>query len=257
MGPLVRFVRLKTKMLSQRSALMEQHSALLENMRDAVGLQDVLALVPQLDAIELEVEKASQPIAFRGRNDEQWAFCLAADYADEWPVVRRPDGSIKCAFRSLHKCTAKAGEADGCCGTVIGNKAWLRKLPVPWASGQKWYCNRCYAKYRTTMCMLTEIRAADGSVYWIVSEFPGGMRDVNWMAVEDQYKEARTPQYLYNMIQAVVSYTGDGFLRPATPADCWTGGSSVEGVCKVVNVPLMRSMPVWGFLEIVAFAEAI
>ena len=123
MGPMARFVRLKTRFLQQRSVLVERHSALLEKMRDAVGLQDVLALVPQLDAIELEVEKANQPIAVRGRGDEQWAFCLAADYADEWSVVRRPDGSIRCAFRSFHKCTAKAGEADGCCGTVIGSKA--------------------------------------------------------------------------------------------------------------------------------------
>ena len=59
------------------------------------------------------------------------------------------------------------------------------------------------------------------------------------------------------MIQDVVPYTGDGFLRPATPADCWTASSSTEGVYKVVNIPLMRSMPVWGFLEMVAFAEAI
>ena len=46
MGPLARFVRIKTKMLKLRSALLEQHSALLEQMRDAVRLQDVLALIP-------------------------------------------------------------------------------------------------------------------------------------------------------------------------------------------------------------------
>ena len=135
--------------------------------------------------MEKEVGKATAPIAFRGRGEEQWAFCLAADYADEWPIVRRADGTIQSAFRSFHKCTAKAGEADGCCGTVIVSKAWLRKLAEPWASGQKWYCNCCTAKYRTTMGMLTEIHASDGSVYWIVSSFPGGMNDVKWMAVEE------------------------------------------------------------------------
>ena len=110
---------------------MAQRSALLEQMRDAVRLQDVLALIPQLDAIETEVDKATAPIAFRGRGEEQWAFCLAADYADEWPIVRRADGAIQSAFRSFHKCTAKAGEVDGCCGTVIVSKAWLRKLACP------------------------------------------------------------------------------------------------------------------------------
>ena len=106
------------------------------------------------------------------------------------------------------------------------------------------------------MGMLTEIHAADGAVYWIVSEFPGEMRDVKWMAVEDRYKEARTPQELYGMIEAVLRYTDDGFLRTATAADGWTGHSH-EGVFKVVDVPLMRSMPVWSFLEMVAFAKAV
>ena len=46
------------------------------------------------------------------------------------------------------------------------------------------------------MGMLTEIHVADGSVFWIVSEFPGEMRDCKWMAVEERYKEARTPHGL-------------------------------------------------------------
>ena len=257
MGPIARFVRIKTKMLQQRSALVERHSALLDQMRDAARLQDVLLLIPQLDAIEIEVDKASAPIAFRGRGEDQWAFCLAADYADEWSVIRRADGSIKCAFRSYHKCTAKAGEVNGCCGTVISSKAWIRKLPVPWASGQRWYCNCCTARYKTTMGMLTEIHAADGSVYWIVSTFPDEMNDVKWMAVEAQYGEARTPEDLYNMIRTTEPHTGDGFLRPAVPADCWGASTSLEGVYKVVNIPRMLSMPVWNFMEMVAFAEAI
>ena len=44
-------------------------------MRDALHLKDVLDLIPQLDATEKEVDKASGPIAFRGRGEDQWAFC--------------------------------------------------------------------------------------------------------------------------------------------------------------------------------------
>ena len=82
------------------------------------------------------------------------------------------------------------------------------------------------------------------------------MRDVKWMSVEDRYKEAWAPQELLIMIEAVIPYTGDGFLRPAAAADCWVGHSH-EGVFKVVDAPLVRSMPVWSFLEMVAFAEAV
>ena len=105
--------------------------------------------------------------------------------------------------------------------------------------------------------MLTEIHASDGSVYWIVSSFPGEMNDVKWMAVEERHGEARTPQDLYNMIQTTVPHTGDGFHRPAVQAGCWTANASLEGVYKIVNVPLTCSMPVWSHMEMVAFAEAI
>ena len=54
------------------------------------------------------------------------------------------------------------------------------------------------------MGMVTEIHAVDGAVYWIVSVFPGAMRDAKWMAVEDRLKEARPPQELCSMIEAVL-----------------------------------------------------
>ena len=47
------------------------------------------------------------------------------------------------------------------------------------------------------------------------------------------------------------------FLRPAVQSDCWNPGSSLEGVYKVIDIPLMRSMAVWSHMEMVAFAEAI
>ena len=248
MSPLVRFIRIKTKMLRQRSLLLEEHSALIVRMRDAQQLRDVLGLIPKLDAIEQEVDRASEPVAFRGRGNEQWAFCLAADYADEWCVVRRPDGSIQCAFRSYHSCRSKAGEPDGCCGTVIASKAWSRKLLVPWATGQRWYCNCCGTAYRTTMGMLTEVHTSSGDIYWIVSSYPGEMNDVKWMAIEQQHGDARTPEELYNRIPTMIPYMGDGFLRPAVPADAWAGAvhhnHTLSGVYKIVDIPLFRAMAV-------------
>ena len=95
-------------------------------------------------------------------------------YSDAWSIARRPGGNIQSAFRSYHTCKAKAGEADGCCATVINNQAWLRRHDhEPWASGQRWYCNCCNARSRTTRGMLIDIHAADGNVYWIVRQVPG------------------------------------------------------------------------------------
>ena len=234
---------------------------MIVRMRDAQQLRDVLDLIPRLDAIEQEVDKASEPIAFKGRGSDQWAFCLAADYADEWTVVRRADGSIQCAFRSYHSCKSKAGEKDGCCGTVIASKAWSRKLSVPWASGQTWYCNCCGAAYNMSMGMLTEIHASTGAVYWIVSSYPGQMNDVKWMAVEQQFRDVNTPEEPYHRIPKCIPYLGDGFLRPAAAADQWPlairFNQGLEDVYKVVDMALYRSMAVWSHMERIDFAETI
>ena len=76
--------------------------------------------------------------------------------------------------------------------------------------------------------MLTEIHSSTGAIYWIVTSFLGEMNDVEWMAVEEKYGAARSPEDLYNRIPTTVPYTGDGFLRPAIPADAWNLGSSLE-----------------------------
>ena len=57
MSPMVRFIRIKTRMMEQRAGLVGQHSELLEKMRGAVALKDVLDIVRQLDAIEAATEK--------------------------------------------------------------------------------------------------------------------------------------------------------------------------------------------------------
>ena len=83
------------------------------------------------------------------------------------------------------------------------------------------------------------------------------MHGVKWMPIEDQYGDAKSPEELYNHIPTSLPYTSDGFLRPAVASDAWTTGSSLEGVYKVVDVDLMRSMAVWSHLEMIASAEAI
>ena len=61
MSPLVHLIRIKTKMLRQRSLLLEEHSSLIVRMRDAQQLRDVLDLIPKLDEIEQEVDRVRRP----------------------------------------------------------------------------------------------------------------------------------------------------------------------------------------------------
>jgi len=55
------------------------------------------------------------------------------------------------------------------------------------------------------------------------------------------------------MIEEVHPYTADGFLRPATAAETW--GESPEGVYKVTDVPLLKSMPIWKWVDTLSFAK--
>ena len=106
------------------------------------------------------------------------------------------------------------------------------------------------------MGMLTEIHASTGDIYWIVSSYSGERNDVKWMAIEQQHGDARTPEELDNRIPTSIPYMGDGFRRLAVQAETWAG-AQLEGVYKVTDISLMRSMAVWSHLEMIAFAEAI
>ena len=55
------------------------------------------------------------------------------------------------------------------------------------------------------------------------------------MVIEKKHPEARTPQELFDMIEAATPYTGDGFLKPATTADC--PGSCTDGVLQNAGHP--------------------
>ena len=100
-------------------------------------MDEVLAMIPELDKLEDEVDRLSDPLAFKAKGPDQWAFCLAADYADEWTCVRRPDGSIKTALRSCH-IRISGGSEHWCC-TVTESKAWLRLYQTEgWAAYQRW-----------------------------------------------------------------------------------------------------------------------
>ena len=87
------------------------------------------------------------------------AYCLAADYSDEWTCVRKADGSIKSALRSFHICMS-GGSSSPCC-TVVESKKWLRMKEEgeadAWVAGQRWYCNCCTARYRPKFGMLNEV----------------------------------------------------------------------------------------------------
>ena len=89
MAPTVRFVKLKTRMMAQKAELVERYSVLLQQMRDAVALRDVLALVPQIDQLEEDMGRASAPIACMRSNSAIACASSAGGPADSPSASRK------------------------------------------------------------------------------------------------------------------------------------------------------------------------
>ena len=136
-------------------------------------------------------------------------------------------------MRSFHVCTSGGDDKRNRCYTLIEGKSWTQLFEEAWATGQRWYCKVCNARYRPGMGMLVELRASDGDIFWIPATYPREVKDCKWMRVEEDMGPVATPAELFARIQAIKPYLGDGMLRPATQSECWYG--PCEGVYTFVD----------------------
>ena len=104
--------------------------------------------------------------------------------------------------------------------------------------------------------MLTEVVTSDGSVYWMMAEFPTDWRDVKWMAVEERHPNAASPAQLFAMLEEVRPYTGDGMLRPVTQQELANGGNP-DGVYKVTDPKLVHGQPLWKWGDMLSFVKQV
>ena len=70
-SPLAKFVLLKAKVFGQRGHLLDRHAALIAQMRTCSDMVQALGLMPQLDQLELDIDKASEPLAFASKGEDQ------------------------------------------------------------------------------------------------------------------------------------------------------------------------------------------
>ena len=115
-------------------------------------------------ALEHElVETSWKTRAFENKGELQTKFYRAADYTDEW----FSDGGK--AFRAYYICLA--GPSEHPCGTAIRSDLWDRFHEDALASGQRWYCKVCTARYKVKWGVLCEIVHPDRCLYTL-AEFP-------------------------------------------------------------------------------------
>ena len=117
-------------------------------------------------------------------------MAFAADYTDEWYHI--PDKKV--SFRNFYLCGRQWGTER--CTTLTVSSLWNRLHHDPLATGQRWYCPVCEARYKTSNGVMVEM-LIQGVSYCLKAPFPtDDIIDLKAMAVEKHHAEAKSPEEL-------------------------------------------------------------
>ncbi len=144
---------------------------------------------------ELALEEALHKQRAFATCSDQAAMIRAADYMDEWWAT------AKSTLRTYYVCAAGGAYP---CNTVITAPTWNTLHPDPLATGQRWYCKCCYAKYRVKFGVLCEMMI-DGQLYYCKAETPPhDVNDAKNMHLERTFKPKGTArEFLANLPDVV------------------------------------------------------
>ena len=151
------FIDAKRRVLRARDGLLNEHTALIDQIAACSNFKELTLLKEKVLALEAELDDKERQLAFRAKGEEmQSRFCNAADYDDSWSVSYYPDGSIKSAIRSWWLCLS-GGEDWPCC-TVVLAKIWCRSTRLKHGSqGRNGNAHAANAKYKPKFGMLVQM----------------------------------------------------------------------------------------------------
>ena len=147
------------------------------------------------DKLEILLEDAVYKERSFATKENPVAMRLAADYSDQWFK------HCKGEFNVYYVCMA-GGSANLCC-TLIESMAWDRFKDQLEATGQRWYCKVCGAKYMTRFGVLCEIVTGGKALYCRAELPPHDMQDAKCMMIEQRFHAAQTPQELLDSLPKV------------------------------------------------------
>ena len=130
----------------------------------------------------------------------------AADYSDRW----FKNGKME--FRVYYVCIA--GGSIYPCNTVIEATAWDRLIDQLEATGQRWYCKMCHAKYKTKYGVLVEFINGSQACYCRGELPPFDIQDAKFMAIEQHFGQYKTPAELLAALPTIHPLARGDFLKP-------------------------------------------
>jgi len=259
--PLAKYFIRKLKVISMRHVLMERHEELMKAFEDcdhSGDLQKSNQLMVEIEELLEQIDDTEKPLAFRERSKQecgpgaeaetidahQWRYFIASTFCDLWAELRDKRGNVIGVFCSFYVCMRLINETERC-GTVIISKIWDRLKEDPLATGQRYYCNCCNAKYRHASGSLLQIQVPGSDpAFCRATNPPRDNEDVKAMYLEDEL-DPTSPADLYNRIPEAIPHAEGTFLRQAELKEMYSSKMSTYGVFKIIDVPAFEQMPLF------------
>ena len=255
--PLAKYILRKTKVLQQRELLLEGHAELTQASMACDAIGDIVEserIMSQMEELLSAIDDTEKPLAFRERaaadmpnadqdtiDRHQWRYFTAADFCDLWAEIHDAAGNVIGRFCSFYVCLRLINGTDSC-GTVIASKVWDRLKDDPLASGQRYYCNCCNARYKHENGSLLEIQTPGCvPVFCRATNPPYDNQDVKAMYLEDEL-DPSSPEDLYSRIPEALPFADGTFIRQALKSELHNPQSDNYGVYRIVDVPSFKRM---------------
>jgi hypothetical protein len=232
---IIDLIHLKVRSLELLASTVDKHAALREELAGTTNIERIKEIV---DMIADENEKDHAMLAFRdkvtGRTD--WGMWKASTYHDQY--VQTAHGHMCYWFVCM------AGGKEHTCMTAILSKLWDRKFPEPDAVKNKWRCTYCNSNYKATWGVFVELRIED-KIYCLRASVPDDdTLDIKAMDLERQFKEASTPQEIYDAIP-MIAPTETQYVQ------CL---DETKGQYKIINKALFMELPEWDWKQVLQMA---
>jgi hypothetical protein len=158
----------------------------------------------------------------------------AADYSDRW----FRDG--KREFRVYYVCLAGGGTYP--CNTVIEAMAWDRLKVELEATGQRWYCKMCYAKYKTKYGVLVEMINGTQACYCLGELPPFDLQDAKLMAIQQHFSQYNSPAELLAALPCIKPLARGDFLKETSFAGHYTFNAEMMAGLESMNWSQLYNM---------------
>jgi len=232
---------LKVRSMKLLSGEMAKHQDLLDELKVTKSLARTKAIIEEIDKIN---EAEHQMLGFKNRGEDQYKYWKAATFQDELASNPRTKSSFRYYFVCL------AGGSLYPCFTAITSKGWRRKHDgEAWKPGQKYYCLKCEAGFKTKWGVICEVIIGE-QVYYMRAEVPDeDTLDIQALRAEHKMggADCKTPKELFDMLP-VINPRATVIMQEV---------NATTGQFTITDREFFQTLPMFKWADVMTFAKGI